>query len=914
MRLKHWFYTIPLRLRSLFRRAQVERELDEELRYHIDRQIEENIAKGMTEVEARYAALRAMGCVEQRKEECRDMRRVRLIEDLTQDLRYGLRTLRKSPGFTAVAAITLALGIGANTAMFSLIDAVMLKDLPVRQPKELVLLSGHGPAFPEPDKWSYHGFTVLREYDQVSTGLVAYTPVRLGVSIAGQVEPTAIGHLVSGAYFSVLGVHPILGRLIGDEDDRAPGAHPVAVISHGYWRRRFGGDPAAIGKTISLAGMPFTIIGVTPPEFFGVEVGSSPDIFAPVMMAPQFIDAPPRSSSILDAINWRIFHVFGRLKPGISRQQAVAGLEAPFRQIGDELTRFYGDNDPRQEEKLEVTTFSSGLSGLRRQFSEPLLILMTAVVLMLLIACANVANLLLARASGRWKEMALRLCLGAGRGRLVRQLLTESVLLAIIGGALGLLFSSWGRQLLLALISNGLAPISLDVHTDYRVLGFTGGISLFTVILFGLLPALRASRVDLTPALKENARGLSSGVFRIRLGKALVVLQVALSVILIAGAGLFVRTLYNLNHQRAGFMPENVLAVRVEPKGSDNKDKNVARLSQIYRTLIERVTALPGVTSASMSNPSPFSWGRFGAAFAPGELLVDGTPPADQSRAYVAQVYPKYFATLGISLLSGRDIQLTDCSKDAPKVVVISKTLARRLFPNVDPLGRRLGEPNQNPERARGFEIVGVVDDVKFGSLREESAGVIYYPFPNGPTGRGQMTLQVRTSGASSALAAAIRAEAQRIDDTMAVPDVRPLSAFIDASVVKERLMTVVLSFFGILATLLAAIGLYGVMAYSASQRTHEIGIRMALGAQRRDVVGLVLRETMILVIIGVIIGLSAALGATRLIASLLYGLKSNDPLTIALASLLLLMVAALAGYLPARKAARVDPMVALRH
>ena len=841
------------------------------------------------------------------------MRRVKLIEDLVQDTRYGLRTLCKSPGFTSVAVLTLALGIGANTAMFSLIDAVLFKNLPVRQPEELVLLSGYGSEFPEPNKWSYRGFTVLREYDQVSTGLVAYTPVRLGVSIAGQVEPTTLGHLVSGNYFSVLGIHPILGRLLGDEDNRVPGAHPVAVISHSYWRRRFGGDPATIGKTINLAGMPFTIIGVTPPDFFGVEVGSAPEIFASVMMAPQFIDAPPRSSSILDAINWRIFHVFGRLKPGITRPQAIAGLEAPFHQIGDELARFYGDQDPREEEKLAVTTFSSGLSGVRRQFSEPLLILMSVVVMVLLIACANVANLLLARASERRKEIALRLCLGAGRGRIVRQLLTESVLLAIFGGTLGLLFSSWGRQLLLAFISNGLAPIYLDVRTDYRVLGFTSGISIFTAILFGLLPALRAARVNLTPALKENARGWSGGVFRMRLGKVLVVSQVALSVILIAGAGLLVRTLYNLNHQRAGFKPENVLAVRVEPKGSDNKGKNITRLSQIYRTLIERVTALPGVTSVSMSNPSPFSWGSFGAAYEPNELLVDGMPTADQNRAFVAQVYPRYFATLGISLNSGRDILLTDCSIDAPKVVVISKTLARRLFPNANPIGRRLSEPLQNSENARGFEIVGVVDDVKYGSLREESAGVIYYPCPNGPTGRGQMTLQVRTSGGSSALAAAIRAEAQRMDESMAVPDVRPLSAFIAASVVKERLMTVLLSFFGILATLLAAIGLYGVMAYSVSQRTHEIGIRMALGAQNRDALRLVIGHGMKLVFWGVGIGLAAAFGLTRLLKSLLFDVEATDPVTFVVIALFLTLVALLACYLPARRATKVDPMIALR-
>src|SRR5262245_11305382 len=347
MRLRHWFYTVPLRLRSLFRRNQVEQELDEELRYHIERQIEEHIAKGMTPEEARYAALRAMGGVEQRKEECRDMRRVRLIEELMQDVRYGLRTLRRSPGFTAVAALTLALGIGANTTMFSLIDAVLLKSLPVRRPEELVSLSR---------RFSYPGLKILREYDQVTTGLVAFTPVRLGVSIAGQTEPAALGHLVSGNYFSVLGVRPAFGRLLGDDDDRAPGAHPVAVISHSYWRRRFGIEPSILGKTISLAGMPFTIIGVTPPEFFGVVVGASPDIFAPVMMAPHFMDASQRSGSILEAIGYRNFNLFGRLKPGVTEAQAVAGLEAPFRRFRDELARYYGPNDPRPEEKLTVTS------------------------------------------------------------------------------------------------------------------------------------------------------------------------------------------------------------------------------------------------------------------------------------------------------------------------------------------------------------------------------------------------------------------------------------------------------------------------------------------------------------------------------------------------------------------------------
>jgi len=825
------------------------------------------------------------------------------MQTLWQDLRYGARMLMKNPGLTSIAALTLALGIGANTAMFSLIDAVLLKSLPVRQPDELVSLSG---------EYSFHGLRVMREYDQVSTGLAAFTDVRLGVSIAGQGEPTVLGHLVSGNYFSVLGVHPIIGRLLVDDDDRAPGAHPVAVISHGYWNRRFGADPDIVGKTISLAGMPFTIIGVTPPEFFGAEVGRSPDVFAPVMMAPQFIDAPPGSSSILEADNYRIFTLFGRLKPGVTGTQAAAGLEAPFRQVRDELAKAFSGGKPWvaeqiSRETLAVTSFSGGLSQLRRQFSKSLLILMTVVVLVLLIACANLANLLLARASGRKKEIAVRLCLGAGRWRLIRQLLTESLLLATMGGILGLLFASWGRQLLLALMSTGSTPISLDVRTDYRVLGFTGAVSILTAILFGLMPAFRATRVDLSPALKDNARGLGGGIFRNHLGKALVVSQVALSVILIAGAGLFVRTLYNLNHQRTGLKHENVLAVRVEPKGSDNKHANSARLSQIYLALIERVEALPGVSSATLSNPSPFSRGSFDAAFRPGQLRVDGLPAADQNPVQIAQVYPRYFATLGISLLSGRDIQLSDCSADAPKVVVINKTLARRVFQNADPLGRRLGRAGEE------FEVVGVVDDVKFGSLREEFASVIYYPFPNGPTGRGQMTLQARTTGDPSALAPAIRAEVRRIDESMAVFDVRPLSAFIAATIVQERLLTMLLSFFGLLAMLLAAIGLYGVIAYSVSQRTQEIGVRISLGARSRDVLRLVIGQGMKLVLIGVIMGLAAAFGLTRLLKTLLFGVSATDPLTFAVIALLLILVALLACYLPARRATKVDPMIALR-
>ena len=898
MRLKHWFYTAPLRLRSLFRRSQVEQELDEELRYHLERQIEEHVARGMTPEEARYAALRAMGGVERRKEECRDTRRVRLIEDLLQDLRYGLRTLRKSPGFTAVAAFSLALGIGANTAIFSLVDAVLLKTLPVKAPEQLVAIEAFNQRGERIKIFSYPLFERLRDRSQVFTGVLAAEDDSNRVEMAGpesggQTEQAEM-QLVSGEYFQVLGVNAFAGRLFTTEDNQKPGAHPVAALSHSFWRRRFAGDVSILGKSIRLKGQPFTIIGVAPPEFFGESVGRAPDIWTPMMMQPRFA----RGESILDKPNVGWLRIMARLRPDASENRVQAELAALLGQIKSEpgdLGIIYGSA------KIVLVPGRQGLSELRDRFSKPLQTLMAVVGLALLIACANVANLLLARAATRQREVAIRLAIGAGRLRLVRQFLTESLLLAAAGGAAGLFFARWGSHLLLFMASSDSTPISIDVTPNARILGFTIAVSLLTAILFGLAPALAATRQDVNSALKMTALERP----RISLSRFLVIAQVALSLLLLTGAGLFAGTLRNLLTLDLGFAAESVIQARINPWASGYKRE---QLSDLYRRLLERLNTAPGVRSASLADSGFRSGGSRTCC-----IWVEGYAhrPGEDRQIRTNIVTPGYFQTIGLPLLLGRDFTTQEAGGKPgafPKVAIINETMARHYFGESSPLGRRFGWGDPPKPIDTDTEIIGVARDAVYGNLRNKVRPLIYFP------GQGGHVLMARAMAPPEPLLAMIRQEIQAIDRSLEISYVTTVSQLRDQALVQERLMAKLSGFFALLALVLACIGLYGVMSYDVERRTHEIGVRMALGAQRRDVVGLVLRQTMMLVVIGAIIGFSATLAATRLITSLLYGLNPNDPLTITLAGSLLLTVATLAGYLPARRASRVDPMVALRH
>ena len=841
---------------------------------------------------------------------------------MIQDLRFGARMLLKNPGFAVSAVLLLALGIGANTAIFSVVDAALLKMLPLKEPERLVLLS-HTNAGKHNNGFSYLAYEHFRDGDRTLSGVLAYYPTRLTVSVDGQPEPAIEGQLVTGTYFQVLGVNAVVGRTIAPEDDRQYGGHPVCVISHSYWLTRFGRDPSVIGKTIHIGGFPFTVIGVTPSEFFGLEVGSSMDISIPITMQQQ---AMAGSRSFVEE-EWEYFRLAGRLGPGVSMEEAQASLGLLYQQYVDDLVvRWSGyglkgkeeANTYKTEATLTLSSGSRGLSELRRQFSKPLLLLMGVVGLVLLIACANVAGLMLARGIARRKEMAVRLALGAGRFRLVRQLLTESVLLSGLGGFIGLFFAWWGTRLLLPLLSQRDVPLHLSFNPDLRILGFTASVALLTGVLFGLAPAFSATRVELQSALKLDSRAKSGRSAGLGFGQLFVIAQVALSLLLLVGAGLFVRSLQKLQRVETGYVRENVLVLKLEPVGSDNKHRVLRQLTALYDELLRRVKAMPGVVQASLVGYSPISraeWlvmGENPQVNSP--LFVRGRTPLSPPEMWVQwmQVFPNSFETLGIPLVAGRDFNEQDLQR-TQELAVINESMARRFFSNENPVGQRfgIGSP-ENPGNI--IEIIGVVKDAKYISLREAGRPMFYRAFSQATTSFGQMTLVARTEGDPSTLTSAVQREARALDPAMPVFTAETLDAQLDASLSQERLLAMLSSLFGGLALLLACIGLYGVMAYSVVRRTHEIGIRMALGAQRRSVVGLVMRQTILLVVIGVCIGLGVALASTHWLTSFLYGLSPHDPPTVAIASLLLLLVASLAIYLPARRAAQVDPMVALRH
>jgi predicted permease len=900
----------------------MEEELEEELRSHLEMQVEDNIAAGMKPQEARDSARRLFGGIDRVKEDYRDRWTFLGLETFMHDLRYGLRMLGRSPGFTAAVVLSLALGIGANTAIFTLIDAALWPILPVRNPEELLVV-GWQQGSDLQNGFSYEEYLYLRENNDVAE-LTGYTSATFNVGIDGNPEPPVEGQLVTGGYFALLGVNPILGRAIGVEDDRVPNGHPVAMLSHGYWERRFGGDPSIVGQTIHLLGRPFTVIGVTPAEFFGVEIGTAPDIFVPLMMQPTVM--PSFENLLKDPLIYRTWvRTIARMKPGIGAERGSAGLDTVYRRLDDLRVQRLRQKSPKMdpERRHLVLMPATAFSELRQQFSRPLFILMAIVGLVLLIACANTANLLLARAAARRPEFSIRLALGAGRGRLVRQLLVESLVLAILGGVCGVLLARWATQLLVAYISSGRTPIVLDLNPNLRILLFTGAVSLLTAILFGLAPAVRASRIQLTESLRSLRSSMNGGRRKLGPQKTLAAVQVSLSLILLAGAGLFVRSLQKLSGEDYGISRDRVLVARVEPRGSDQRGipGTSARLDQIYRQLIERVETIPEVRSVSVAQVTPTA--PLGMAAVPVT-----TTSGEQVRTATAMVYPHYFATVGMPLVAGRDFDATDLHKTSPAVCVVNEAFGDQFYPGENPVGKPCtirNRPNANdltgPDyfpSPEPYLIVGVVQDSRYMNPRGDTKPIIYMPFLQTPTGRGQMVLYVRTAGQARTLLPRIREEIARVDPSLPVFDIHTLEEEMNAALVQQRLMALLTSLFGGLALLLACVGIYGLLAFSVAQRTGEIGIRTALGARCGDVIWLVMREALVLVGIGVAIGVPAALMVARLassqIAGLLFGLQADDPVTLAVATTFMALVAALAAYVPARRASRVDPVLALRN
>jgi predicted permease len=890
------------RLASLWRNirhsGQVEQELTEEMQAYLELLIETKIREGLNPAEARRAALIETGGVEQVKEQVREVRIGHFLETIWQDLRYGMKMLLKHKSFTAVAVLSLALGIGANTAIFSLMDTVLLKMLPVEKPEQLYFVHNIGPRRPNGGAPPYPCFERFRDQNQYFAELAAFVKRDMMIiNIDGQREEIT-GQFVSGNYYSLLGVKPLLGRALSPVDDSIPEKGGpdgyVAVISHNYWVRRFGRDPAIIGKVVHMGNDSVTIIGVTPPEFYGLIPGTEIDISLPVMFQGARL--------LADKTTWW-FHAVGRLKPDVSVEQAQSELNLIFQSFMDETSM---SEEMRREvfARIELAPASKGLNTLRQQFSRPLQTLMVIVALVLLIACANIANLLLVRAAGRRKEFAVRLALGASRMRLVRQMLTESLLLVSLGGMLGLVFARWGGAFLISFFDTNRNRIFVNQVLDYRVLLFTAAVALVTGLVFGLAPALQSTRIDPMPALKDSAS--TSARSRSRFGKLLVIAQVSLSLILLVGAGLFLQTLRNLKNLDAGFRRDGVVLMRVNPSAVYRG----TQLSNLWKEILARVEKLPGVRSPSLSSLSPLDGNDRSV-----RVEVAGFTPTGEldKEIRLNQVSPGFLQTFGIDLMQGRAFTEGD-NENTAKVALLNESAVRFYFGDRDPVGAQLTFKRGAKAEAIPYQVIGVVRDSRYQSLRDPDTPMVYLPMLQSLDQMGRLLLAVRADGQPADIINEVQKELRAVGSDILLTNITTLNEQVNQSLLQERLVATLSLFFGVLALLLASIGLYGVMSYNVARRTHEMGIRLALGAQRGNVVRMVMREILLVVIIGITIGLGAALATTRFISSLLFSLTPNDPLTIVAAAFLMLLVAVVAGYLPARRASRVDPMVSLRH
>ena len=828
---------------------------------------------------------------------------------LWQDLRYACRTLRKSPLFTTVAVFSLALGIGANTAIFTLINQLILRLLPVQHPEELVLLTSRGSHYGSntgSNAISYPMYQDFRDKNQVFSSMFCRYGMTMSLSSEGHTELVS-GELVSGNYFPVLGVGAAIGRVFTASDDLYQDSHPLAVLSYSFWKTRFAGDRGVIGRRVVLNGYPFTVVGVSREGFEGVEPGTAPQVRIPMMMKREVTGGPWYS---LNDRRGRFVQAFGRLKPGETLTAAKAGLQPLFHQIlqmevQDKAFAKATEYTKQQFLKMwmDVLPAANGRSFLRRQFANPLFALMAVVALVLLIACSNVANLLIARAAARQKEIAVRLALGASRGRLILQLLEESLLLSVAGGVAGLGLAILMVKTLISYLPAGVSELTLSSTPDLRVLGFTAGISVVTGLLFGLVPALQSTRPQLAGTLKDQAGSVVGGT-SVGLRKALVVLQVSLSLLLLIGAGLFIQSLRNLKGLNPGFRTDSLVTFSVDPSLNGYKP---ARSLQFYRQLQERLEALPGVTSAGLAVIPVLDGNEWDSS-----VSVEGynTKQGEWIDPHMQFCTEGFLDTMGIPVLQGRGFTLRD-DEAAPKVGIINEKFARRYFGNASPVGRHVGMGG-NPGTKLDIEIVGVVRDTKYESMREEVPYELYRPYRQVDFVIG-MTGYVRTHGDPANLFASIRQTVHEVDANVPVFGMRTLEQQMDKSLMTERLLATLSTIFGCLATLLAAVGLYGVMAYVVARRTREIGIRMALGASGGSVVWLVMREVLLLAGIGVAVGGPAAWAVTRLVETQLFGIQAADPRTMIAAAVGIAAVAAISGFLPARRATTIDPMLALR-
>ncbi|HLK46604.1 MAG TPA: ABC transporter permease [Bryobacteraceae bacterium] len=827
---------------------------------------------------------------------------------LWAELRYAVRSLAKSPVFAAVAVVSMALGIGANTAVFSMLDHILLSPLPVRQPGELVQLSEVGRHYGSnsgSNALSYPIYEDFRDKNEVFSGVLCRALYPLSVSYAGANE-RATGELVSGSYFQVLGVGAALGRLFTAEEDRIPGGAPVAVLGYGYWKTRYAGDPSVIGKQILANDHQLTIIGVTEPRFEGADRLFTTQVYIPIMMAPQITteDRP------LENRRRRWVQVFARLKPGISRRDAQASLQPLFHQILEMEVRqkeFAKASAYSREQFLKMTlAVMPGAAGQDegRQFLEaPLWAMMGMVALVLLIACANVANLMIARATGRQKEIALRLALGASRVRLVRQLLVESLLVSIAGGLLGLLILPPTTRLLVGIMPQFDPPLKFDAGAEPRVLLFSAAASLLTALFFGLTPALQATRPELAPTLKDQAGSLTGGPIRWR--KLLAAAQVSLSLLLLIGAGLFMRSLQNIKNINPGFEVANLLSFAVDPTLSGY---NAERARLFYRDLTRTLAELPGVQAAALCVVPPLSYNEWDRT-----VTVEGyaSKPGEDMSPWFNYVSPGFFGALRIPIYAGRDFTERD-SAGAAKVAIVNEKFARHYFGDAPAVGRHIGEGG-DPGTKTDIEIIGVVRDTRYQTMRQEPPRQVFRPYMQNEFRGGGMTAYARTEHPPEQMFPELRAAVRKLDANMPVYLMKTEERQRDDSLAIEKLAASLSTAFGILATLLAGVGVYGVMAFVVARRTREIGIRMALGAMRGNVIWLVMREVLLLAGAGILIGLPVALAGTRLLANLLYGITPNDPGTLVAATLGIAAIAALSGYFPARRATRVDPVFAIR-